>query len=118
MKITLTIIVAALLASACEKQNQRSASYAEKCSVLARQGALDIAEDACYKAWFDVESNRLEPVTQSQRLYDLGRIMRQRQKFVEAEPLLLKALSIEESVSRRTSTTYGQRERVSHLVSI
>ena len=108
-KIRLMIVISALLASACESQNQRSASYAEKCKELELKGFLNIAEDMCASAWFDVESDSLTPTIQSQRLYDLGRIMRQRQKYVEAEPLLLQSMEIEETVSGSTSTAYGQR---------
>jgi len=101
--------VTVVVASACESQSQRSAIYAKKCKQFVDKGFLDVAEETCSKAWFDVESDHLEPVIQSQRLYDLASIMRQRQKYVEAEPLLRQALTIEETVSGRSSIAYGQR---------
>jgi len=110
MKISsLFIIIVVLVTSACETQSQRSAIYAKKCRQFVDKGFLDVADETCSKAWFDVETDRLSPVIQSQRLYELARIKRQRQKYVEAEPLLLQSLAIEETVSGRTSTAYGLR---------
>ncbi len=86
-----------------------SAVYAEKCKKAVQKGLLDIAEEACSSAWYDVESDRLAPEIQSERLYELGRIMRQSGKFVEAEPLLQQALVIEKAVSGHSSPAYGRR---------
>lgn len=108
-KKILLVAIVALLASACDSQNQRSAVYAEKCKEALQKGLLATAELACYSAWFDVESAQLAPDIQSERLYELGRIMRQRRKYVEAEPLIRQALVIEIAVSGQTSAAYGRR---------
>ncbi|MCK5479741.1 MAG: hypothetical protein KAJ06_01295, partial [Gammaproteobacteria bacterium] len=96
------------LASACESEGRRSATYAEKCKDAERKGALEAAEQLCQSAWFDVDSSRLPPEIQSERLYDLGRIKRQLSKFAEAEPLIREALVVEETVSGRNSPVYGR----------
>jgi hypothetical protein len=110
MRITTPVVViVALLGSACESQSQRSAEDAEKCREAERKGFPETAEPLCESAWFDVDSTRLAPVIQSQRLYDLGRIKRKLGKHAEAEPLLRQALVAEESVSESTSPACGVR---------
>lgn len=103
------VAIVALLASACENQDQLSAAYAEQCKQALRKGLLATAQQACYNAWYDVESDNLAPGIQSERLYELGRIMRQRREYAEAEPLLRQALVIEKAVSGLTSAAYGRR---------
>lgn len=105
---TLPVLFVALLVSACESDVSRSAYFAEKCKDARQRGALMAAEQLCQSAWTDVDSSRLTPVIRSERLYDLGRIKRLSSKFDEAEPLILEALSIEESVSGRSSPAYGR----------
>jgi len=110
MKITTsTVVLLALLGSACESESRRSAVYAEKCKEAEQKGFLEGAEQLCESAWVDVDNDRLAPAIQSERLYDLGRIKRQLGKFAEAEPLVRQALAIEESVSGKTSPAYGLR---------
>ena len=103
------VVVLSLFVSACESEDHRSAAYAEKCKEAEQKGFLEGAEQLCQSAWFDVDSSRLPPEIQSERLYDLGRIKRQLHKFAEAEPLLRQALTIEEGISGRTSPAYGLR---------
>ena len=74
--LTSLVVVLALLASACESEGRRSATYAEKCKDAERKGALEAAEQLCQSACFDVDSSRLPPEIQSERLYNLGRIKR------------------------------------------
>lgn len=108
-KTLLIVAITALLASACESQDQLSAAYAEQCKQALRKGLLATAQQACYSAWYEVESDSLAPVVQSERLYELGRIMRQRRNYVEAEPLLQQSLVIEKVISGHTSAAYGRR---------
>lgn len=103
------IVLLALLASACESPSQRSALYAEKCSEMEGNGFLEPAEQLCESAWYDVDSGRLAPAVQSERLYDLGRIKRKLGKHAEAEPLLRQSLAIEEGVSGPASPASGLR---------
>ena len=103
------IAILALLGSACESPSQRSAEYAEKCTEAEGNGFLEAAEQLCESAWFDVDSSRLAPAIQSERLHNLGRIKRKLGKFAEADPLLRQALAIEESVSGSTSPACGVR---------
>lgn len=98
----------ALIASACESENHRSAVYAEKCKESERKGFLEAAEQLCQSAWVDVDNDRLAPEIQSERLYYLGRIKRQLGKFTEAEPLIREALAVEDTVSGRASPVYGR----------
>ena len=110
MRITTPVVViVALLGSACESQSQRSAEDAEKCREAERKGFPETAEPLCESAWFDVDSSRLAPAIQSERLHNLGRIKRKLGKFAEADPLLRQALAIEESVSGSTSPACGVR---------
>ena len=103
------VVVLALFVSACESEDHRSAAYAEKCKEAEQKGFLEGAEQLCQSAWFDVDSSRLPAEIQSERLYDLGRIKRQLNKFAEAESLMREALAVEETVSGRNSPVYGLR---------
>ena len=102
------VVVLSLFVSACESEDHRSAAYAEKCKEAEQKGFLEGAEQLCQSAWFDVDSSRLPAEIQSERLYDLGRIKRQLNKFAEAESLMREALAVEETVSGRTSPVYGR----------
>jgi hypothetical protein len=107
-RVSSLAVALTLLASACENEGHRSAVYAEKCKEAEQKGFIETAEQLCESAWIDVDSSRLSPAIRSQRLYDLGRIKRQRGKFAEAEPLIREALAIEETVSGHTGPAYGR----------
>jgi len=108
-KVTPSVVLLALLSSGCENQSQLSASHAKVCEVAEQKGLLEAAEEYCQRAWFDVESDRLAPETQSARLYNLARIKRQLNAYMEADKLIRQALTIEETVSGMNSPAYGQR---------
>ena len=107
--VTTNVVLLVLLASGCENQSELTASDAEQCKVAEEKGLIEFAEKACERAWYDVEADRLSPDIQSERLYNLARIKRKLNAYVEADKLIRQALTIEETVSGPNSPAYGQR---------
>ena len=106
---TINIVLLVLLTSGCENQSELTASDAEQCKVAEEKGLIEFAETACERAWYDVESESLSPDVQSERLYNLARIKRKLNAYVEADKLIRQSLTIEETVSGSNSPAYGQR---------
>ncbi|MCK5359222.1 MAG: tetratricopeptide repeat protein, partial [Gammaproteobacteria bacterium] len=104
-----SVVLLVLLASGCENQNDVTASNAEQCKAAEEKGLIEFAEKACEQAWHDAESDRLGPEIQSERLYNLARIKRKLNAYIEADKLIRQALTIEETVSGTSSPAYGQR---------
>jgi tetratricopeptide (TPR) repeat protein len=107
--VILNVVLLVFLVSGCESQSQISANHAKRCEIAEQKGLIDVAEVACESAWYDVESDSLAPEIQSERLYNLARIKRQLNHYVEADKLIRQALTIEETVSGTNSPAYGQR---------
>ncbi|MES9898530.1 MAG: tetratricopeptide repeat protein [Sedimenticola sp.] len=109
-----TVIILVLIAyslGGCANPVNRvtSENYAEDCSVAERNGRLDIAEEACYRALVNVNWGNLGPGLKSQRLYNLGRVKRQLEKFEEAEKLFQDSLAVEANISDPSSPKIGRR---------
>ena len=110
MKIKyLNIVILSLLSGACATQSQRSADYAKICIDAEARGAIHLAEENCERAWHEFNNNDLKANVQSQRLYDLARIKRQLNKFIDAEQYIRQSLAIEQRVSGENSSDYGLR---------
>lgn len=100
-----------LLLGACANPLNRvtSDNYADACGDAERNGRLDIAEQACYRALVNVDIGKLGPELKSQRLYNLARIKRRVGKFEEADFLLKQSIEIEERLSGSSGIKVGRR---------
>lgn len=107
--IILALVSCSLCGCANPVSRVTSDNYAEDCSAAERNGRLDVAEEACYRALVNVDWGNLGPELKSQRLYNLGRIKRQLGKFEEAEKLLHESLALEASLSEPSSLKIGRR---------
>lgn len=101
----------ALLAVSCANPLNQATSnrYGDACSEAERNGQLDVAEQACYRALMNVDWGNLSPEEKSQRLYNLARIKRRLAKFSEAEDLLKQSLAIEEKLTPPSEIKIGRR---------
>lgn len=109
--VRITLLAGALALAGCANPINRATSddYAETCSTAEKNGRLQVAEEACYRALVNVDWGNLGPELKSQRLYNLGRIKRQLAKFSEAEQLFKESLAIEEKLSIPTDSKIGRR---------
>jgi len=107
----LVVAVLVSLGAGCANPLNRvtSDNYADTCAAAERNGRLDVAEQACYRALVNVDMGNLGPELKSQRLYNLARIKRQLSKFAVAEDLLKQSLPIEEQLSGSMSHQIGRR---------
>jgi len=105
------IILFPLLIIGCANPLNRvtSDNYAESCEVFERQGDIQAAEQACYRALVNVDMGNLGAQLKSERLYNLARIKRKVAKFNEAEDLLIESIKIEKELTGPTSIKSGRR---------
>ncbi|HKW39153.1 MAG TPA: tetratricopeptide repeat protein [Burkholderiales bacterium] len=105
------IIVTAGVLVACANPLNRATSdrYARQCSEAYREGLLDIAEEACYRAAVNVNLGNLGPELKSERWFNLALIKRQLRKLNEAEDLLKESLRVEETLSGPSSEKIARR---------
>lgn len=109
--VLLAMLTGAVLLTGCANpiNHVTSDDYAETCAVAERNGRLQVAEEACYRALVNVDWGNLGPELKSQRLYNLGRIKRRLAKFSEAEQLFKESLAIEEKLSAPSDPKIGRR---------
>ena len=83
--------------------------YRQSCIEAEAVGRLDIAEEACQRALFNVRIGHLGAEAEAQELYNLGRIKRKLGKFEEAEELYKDSLQIQASISPVDQVKIGRR---------
>lgn len=106
----LMVCCVAIVVGCANPLNQATSNrYGGACSEAERNGQLDVAEQACYRALMNVDWGNLGPEEKSQRLYNLARIKRRLAKFSEAEDLLKQSLVIEEKQSPQSEIKIGRR---------
>ena len=106
----LTLVVLSTLLGSCATQNQKAADdYAKVCHEAEARGAIYLAEEKCEQAWNTAKRAKLKASIQSEKLYNIARIKRQLNKFIEAEHYIQQALEIEQTVSGRNSPDYALR---------
>jgi len=110
-RLQLFLFIVIVLLCSCANPSNRATSdnYAKTCLSAEKQGRLQVAEAACYRALVNVEVGNLGAELKSQRLYNLGRIKRQLGKFKESEALFKDSLKIEEKLSTSTDPKIGRR---------
>jgi len=105
----LNVILLSLIGCANPLNQATSIRYSDTCQEAERRGRPDIAEQACYRALVNVDWGNLGEIQKSDRLYDLGRIKRQLQKFNEAEELYIASLAIEDKQTPPNYEKTGRR---------
>jgi hypothetical protein len=75
-KLVVMALSAILTACANPLNQATSDRYSESCTQAERNGRLDIAEQACYRALVNVDWGNLGEVEKSQKMYNLARIKR------------------------------------------
>lgn len=113
MKVFPKLIVMALavtLTACANPLNQiTSDRYSESCAQAERNGRLDVAEEACYRALVNVDWGNLGEVEKSAKMYNFARIKRQLRKFDEAKKLYIDSLAIEEKQPQPSNEQIGRR---------
>ncbi len=111
MKRLLPISIIALALTGCANPLNRITMerYARTCADAARTGQLEIAEEACRRAYINTRIGNLGPELESQELYNLARIEKQLLKFVEAEEYYKESLRLQESLPAPDPIKIGRR---------
>ena len=108
--LLITLIGVTLLTGCANPLNRVSSdNYAETCRDAERNGRLQVAEEACYRALVNVDMGNLGSELKSERLYNLGRIKRQLAKFTEAEQLFKESLAIQENLPNPSDIKISRR---------
>lgn len=89
------LIAITLWLSACDNTADRLVQHEKVCLKALDHGLLETADRECTRALGEAGSDVLDTTTRSQRLFRLGSIKRQRNKFAEAEALINQSLAIE-----------------------
>ena len=106
MKLLLAIFVA----SCSNPLNQMTSDrYSQECVEAERNGRLEVAEQACYRALVNVDLGNLGDEQKSQKMYNLARIKRKVGKFDESEKLCKDSLMIEDRLSTSLKERIGRR---------
>ena len=106
MKLLLAIFVA----SCSNPLNQMTSDrYSQECVEAERNGRLEVAEQACYRALVNVDLGNLGDEQKSQKMYNLARIKRKVGKFDESEKLCKDSLMIEDRLSTSSKERIGRR---------
>jgi len=84
-------------------------SYMEGCASAEQARRLDVAAEACRRAWINTRIGNLGPEAESTTLYNWGRVLRKDEKLVDAEQALKRSLELEEKLSGPTSAKTGRR---------
>lgn len=110
MRFLVSIVIASILVACANPLNRATSDrYARQCSEAYREGFLDIAEEACYRAAVNVNLGNLGPELKSERWYNLALVKRRLRKLNEAEDLLKESLRIEETVSGPSNEKVARR---------
>ncbi|MBI5612953.1 MAG: hypothetical protein HY942_07805 [Gammaproteobacteria bacterium] len=108
---SLAIVLLALFMAGCANPLNQATSdrYSDTCAKAERNGRLDVAEEACYRALVNVDWGNLGEIEKSNKLYNLARIKRLISKYNEAEKLNLESLAIEDKQKTPSNEKVGRR---------
>ena len=113
MNITATfsalILFTTLVGCANPLNRATSDRYSQTCSEAEREGNMQLAIEACYRAYINVEWGNLEPEIKSEKLYNFGRVLRKSGRYADAIEALTKSLAEEEKLSGKNSKKSGRR---------
>lgn len=84
-------------------------NYMEGCATAEEAGRLEVAAEACRRAWINTRIGNLGPQAESTALYNLGRVLRKSGKWEDAESSMKRSLDLEEGLSGPASTKTGRR---------
>ncbi|MBC7489022.1 MAG: hypothetical protein H7240_02440 [Glaciimonas sp.] len=84
-------------------------NYAEACGNAERSGRMEVAVEACYRAWINTRIGSLGTELESIALYNLGRVQKKALKLTAAEESLKRSLELEEILSGKESAKTGRR---------
>jgi len=113
MKITYQlfafILITALTGCANPLNRATSDRYSQTCSDAERAGNMQVAAEACYRAYVNVEWGNLGPEAKSEKLYNFGRVLRKSGRYNDAKEALTRSLAEEEKLSGKNSIKSGRR---------
>jgi tetratricopeptide (TPR) repeat protein len=103
-------LVFAMLAGCANPVNRVTMdNYAEACGNAERSGRLEVAVEACHRAWVNTRTGSLGTELESAALYNLGRVQKKALKLPAAEESLKRSLELEEVLSGKESAKTGRR---------
>lgn len=107
--ILLLLIFTILTACANPLNRATSDRYSQTCSDAEKAGNMQVAAEACYRAYVNVEWGNLGPGAKSQKLYNFGRVLRKAGRYTDAKEALTRSLAEEEKLSGKNSIKSGRR---------
>ena len=108
--ISVACLVCALLAGCANPLNRVTMdSYMEGCATAEQAGRLEVAAEACRRAWLNTRIGSLGSELESTALYNLGRVLRKGRMWVDAEASMKRSLELEEKLSGLGSAKTGRR---------
>ena len=107
--IAISLIVLVVAACANPVNQVTMENYSEACSNAERNGRLDVAVEACRRAWINTRIGALGTEQESTALYNLGRVQKKAMKLGDAEASLKRSLELEDALSGAESAKTGRR---------
>jgi hypothetical protein len=109
LKLSALISLIALIGCATPLNRVTSDRYSQTCSEAERVGNMQLAAEACYRAYINVEWGNLGPEVRSEKLYNFGRVLRKAGRYDDAKEALIRSLAEEEGLSGKNSIKSGRR---------
>ncbi len=109
IKFSMLVLFAALVGCANPLNRATSDRYSQTCSEAERAGNMQVAAEACYRAYVNVEWGNLGPEAKSEKLYNFGRVLRKSGRYSDAQEALTRSLAEEEKLSGKSSIKSGRR---------
>ena len=108
--ISVTCLACALLAGCANPINRVTMGiYMEGCASAEQAGRIEVAVEACRRAWINTRVGNLGPELESITLYNLGRVLRKGRMWEDAENAMKRSLELEEKLSGSGGTKIGRR---------
>ncbi len=110
LKVFLIIAIPMVFINCANPLNQATSDrYAEDCARAEQHGNMEVAAEACYRAYMNVEWGNLGPELRSERLYNFGRVLRKAGRYEDAAEALTRALEEERNLTGSASVKSGRR---------
>ena len=107
--IYLTTLISCLAGCANPLNQVTSDRYSQECAEAENADNMQVASEACYRAYANAEWGNLGPEERSEKLYNFGRVLRKAGRYSDAKEALTQSLAEEEKLSGPNSKKSGRR---------
>lgn len=109
IKFSALVLLATLIGCTNPLNHITSDRYSQSCSEAESAGNMQLAAEACYRAYINVEWGNLGPEVKSEKLYNFGRVLRKAGRYDNAKEALTRSLTEEKLLSGKHSKKSGRR---------